>query len=246
MLKSFTIKGITVSEIYFNDLTSLLSQSVKNNLRTAIAYVNQNNISLSGSNAALLNALKSMDYNFADGTGIWTASKILDKTGFAKRFNLTDYCSNLFSYFWTNSISVTLLGSTDGNVKLICKKYKSEINTNLLRWCFNGYGDLNDKTLLDKINNLNADVLLVGLGSPLQEVWLNENKSRLKAKAFILVGDLLNEITGTKKRGPVLFQKLGLEWLFRVIFHPGQYFTRYIIGIPKFCWYVFQEYLNKR
>jgi N-acetylglucosaminyldiphosphoundecaprenol N-acetyl-beta-D-mannosaminyltransferase len=245
MFNSFTIKGITVSEIYFNNLIQLLSQSVKNNLRTTIAYVNQNNIVLSGNDPELRNALKSMDYNFADGTGIWAVSKILDKTGFAKRFNLTDYCSNLFSFFRTSNISVTLLGSTAGNIKLIKEKLSSEIDADLLRGCFNGYSDLNDKALLDKINSANADILIVGLGSPLQEVWINENKARLNAKAFLLVGDLLNEITGVKKRGPVLFQKLGLEWLFRVIFHPRQYFFRYIIGIPKFFWYVFQEYFGK-
>lgn len=246
MFNSFKIKGITVSEIYFNDLIQLLSQSVRNNLKTTIAYANQNNIVLSGNNSALRDALASMDYNFADGTGIWAVSRIFDKTGFAKRFNLTDYCSKLFSFFWTNNITVTLLGSSGSNVKLIREKYKSEIDKKLLRGCFDGYNDLNDITLLDKINKLDADVLLIGLGSPLQEVWLNANKDRLKAKAFLLVGDLFNEVTGAKKRGPVSFQKVGLEWLFRVIFHPRQYFQRYIIGIPKFCWYAFQEYLNKR
>ena len=245
MFNTFRIKGITVSEIYFNDLIQLLSQSVRNNLKTSFAYVNQNNIVLSGNNSAMRNALASMDYNFADGTGIWAASKLFDKTGFDKRFNLTDYCSDLFSFFWDNNISITLLGSTGENIDLIREKYKSEIDTNLLRGFFNVYNDLNDKALFDKINKLDADVLLIGLGSPLQEVWLNANKDRLKAKAFLLVGDLFNEVTGAKKRGPVIFQKVGLEWLFRVIFHPRQYFQRYIMGIPKFCWYVFLEYLNK-
>ena len=97
----------------------------------------------------------------------------------------------------------------------------------------NGFAYENDK-LLGMINKSKPDILVVGMGSPKQEEWIMNCKGNLDVKIIIAVGDGIKVFSGTKKRGPKVIQKLGLEWLVRLFFEPKRLWKRYLIGIPLF------------
>lgn len=96
-----------------------------------------------------------------------------------------------------------------------------------------GY-NFNTDNVIEKINSANPDIIIIGLSCPIQEVWMYENKSKIKFKVMLAVGDGIKVFSGDKIRGPELLQKAGLEWLVRLFTDPRNNFNRYVIGIPIF------------
>jgi N-acetylglucosaminyldiphosphoundecaprenol N-acetyl-beta-D-mannosaminyltransferase len=92
--------------------------------------------------------------------------------------------------------------------------------------------------MIDLINQSKADVLWVGMTAPKQEKWIYQNKNRLSVKFIGAIGAVFDFYTGEVKRSPVLFQKLGLEWLPRLIQQPKRLWRRMFISAPYFLWHV--------
>jgi N-acetylglucosaminyldiphosphoundecaprenol N-acetyl-beta-D-mannosaminyltransferase len=84
-----------------------------------------------------------------------------------------------------------------------------------------------DPEVVDEIRAANPDILLVGLGNPKQEKWIGMYRKHLKVPFMIGVGGTMDMITGNLKRAPVWMQRVGLEWLFRMLQEPGRLWRRY-------------------
>lgn len=93
------------------------------------------------------------------------------------------------------------------------------------------------ESLIDQINACHPDIVFVALGSPRQERWMQKYAHRLDAGLFQGLGGTLDTITGHVKRAPMGAQRLGLEWLFRLIRQP-QRIHRYGV-LPRFMIRVF-------
>lgn len=85
-----------------------------------------------------------------------------------------------------------------------------------------GYGYSNSE-VVDDVNNSEAEILFIALGSPLQEEFIYKEFNRLNARLIIPVGGAFDVIAGYKKRAPKLFIKLKLEWLWRAILEPKRF-----------------------
>lgn len=87
----------------------------------------------------------------------------------------------------------------------------------------NGYvkpAEMDD--LVDQINASGADIIFVALGSPRQEQWMHDHLPRLNVKLCQGIGGTLDTITGAVERAPVSFQKIGLEWFYRLLRQPSR------------------------
>ncbi len=99
--------------------------------------------------------------------------------------------------------------------------------------CRDGYFSKdNEPEIIDQINSSGADILLVALGAPKQEIWIHEHKSLLKVKVCIGVGGSLDVFAGTAKRAPAFFRNNGLEWLYRLYREPWRY--KRMLDLPRF------------
>ncbi|MEX0819637.1 MAG: WecB/TagA/CpsF family glycosyltransferase, partial [Pirellulaceae bacterium] len=87
--------------------------------------------------------------------------------------------------------------------------------------------DENDR-ILYLVAQTEPDVLVVGLGAPKQELWVHANRDRLKAKVTLCVGATIDFLAGEKARAPRWLQRLGLEWLHRMLSDPRRLAKRYI------------------
>ena len=94
--------------------------------------------------------------------------------------------------------------------------------------------------VIEKINQLQPDILLVALGAPRQEFWIHEHKNNLKVKVCIGIGGSLDVLAGEKKRAPELFIRLNLEWLYRLLSEPAR--IKRQVNLPLF---VLQVLKNK-
>ena len=98
------------------------------------------------------------------------------------------------------------------------------------------------KEIIEKINASGADLLLVCLGAPKQEKWIDAHRDELNVKLCIGAGGSLDVIAGTVKRAPDIFIKLNLEWFYRLCKQPSR--IGRFAALPKFIIKVNKEKKN--
>ncbi|SHK66562.1 WecB/TagA/CpsF family glycosyltransferase [Fibrobacter sp. UWH4] len=99
-----------------------------------------------------------------------------------------------------------------------------------------------DLNMVKAINDANPDLLWIGMTAPKQEKWAYANWDRLNIHCHVgTVGAVFDFFAGTYKRAPMIWQRLGLEWLYRLLKEPRRMWRRYIIGNMLFLVLVFRE-----
>jgi N-acetylglucosaminyldiphosphoundecaprenol N-acetyl-beta-D-mannosaminyltransferase len=104
----------------------------------------------------------------------------------------------------------------------------------------NGYFPANEGgAVAAGIAKSGASVVFVGMGSPRQEYWLSEHLSETGCRVGMGVGGSFDVLAGNVARAPATWQKMGLEWLYRLIREPKRW--RRQLVLPRFVWLVFRE-----
>jgi exopolysaccharide biosynthesis WecB/TagA/CpsF family protein len=108
---------------------------------------------------------------------------------------------------------------------------------------------VNDPTEIDAVLKLieasGANVLLVGLGAPKQEIWISSVRHRLpQVRVMMGVGATIDYEAGAVKRAPMWLRGLGLEWTYRVSTEPRRYLMRYVRS-SKFLWWMLMDRLGR-
>ena len=101
-------------------------------------------------------------------------------------------------------------------------------------------------SVIEKINAARPDVLLVGMGNPLQERWICQNQSRLQVPVCMGIGGLFDYWAGNVSRAPQWLRSLGHEWIWRLYQQPRDKMHRYLLGNPLFLARIIRERLSKR
>ena len=101
------------------------------------------------------------------------------------------------------------------------------------------------RELIDIVNRSGANVLLVGVGAPKQEKWIMKYRNQMPdVDLFMALGATIDFEAGTLKRAPRLWQKLGMEWLYRCLKEPRRLFKRYFVDDMQFFYYFAQQLLG--
>ena len=233
------IKNIDLFEIRLNDISyaeilDSIQKTIENQNQQTICYVNVNSINLSILNDKIKNLFSEFNIVHADGFGVFLGSKILyGKDGLSHRLNGSDLYEKLIYDCIKYNYNLFFFGDKDETLIQIKRKHP-QINVVGIQ---NGF-EFDTASTINQINQSKPDILIVGLGTPKQEEWIIRNKQDLKVSVIISVGDGIKVFSRTKKRGPKLFQKLGLEWIVRLFFEPKRLWKRYFIGIPLFIFRV--------
>jgi N-acetylglucosaminyldiphosphoundecaprenol N-acetyl-beta-D-mannosaminyltransferase len=100
--------------------------------------------------------------------------------------------------------------------------------------------------ILKTIAEAAPDLLCVAFGAPKQEIWMQENRSRLNVGAILAVGAALDTQAGLRRRAPVWIQRIALEWLFRLAMEPRRLWRRYLIGNTQFVLLVMRQWVRAK
>ncbi|MBF0504286.1 MAG: WecB/TagA/CpsF family glycosyltransferase [Candidatus Omnitrophica bacterium] len=101
-----------------------------------------------------------------------------------------------------------------------------------------------DQEAVDRINQTQADILWVGLGSPKQDFWMQNHRPLLGVPVIVGAGAAFDFLSGVKPQAPKWMQNSGLEWLFRLICEPRRLWKRYLVGNTLFIYYVLKDFLK--
>lgn len=106
--------------------------------------------------------------------------------------------------------------------------------------------DVQSKKICEVVNASGAELLLIGLGAPKQELWVTKYAPQLSVKAALCIGATIDFLAGEKPRAPIWMRKSGLEWLHRMLSEPKRLAKRYTIDAIKFPKIVYKEWLFQR
>lgn len=163
-------------------------------------------------------AVNAADLVLADGIGDLYAARILG-TPLTERVTGADTAPELLSRLAEKGGSVFLYGGRPGVAERAARFLRSRFPGLCIAGTENGYISREDD-LFGRINDAKPDLLLAALGAPRQELWMQKNAARLNVGLMMGVGGLFDVWAGDVKRAPELWQKLGLEWLFRLVQEP--------------------------
>lgn len=87
---------------------------------------------------------------------------------------------------------------------------------------------------IEQIVSSESDVVWVGLGMPKQELWMNAVRADLSGMTMVGVGAAFDWLAGSVPRAPEWMQRIGLEWLYRLLLDPRRLWRRYVLNNPPF------------
>lgn len=163
----------------------------------------------------------------------------------------SSFFSAFCDYNRTNQhVKVFLLGAAEG----VAENAKRNINQRIGREIIVGahspsFGFERDevecRAIIDMINRSDANVLLVGVGAPKQEKWINKYRDQFdRINLFLPLGATIDFEAGSVKRAPAIFQKLALEWFYRMCVDPKRLIKRYLVDDLPFFYYLFRQKLG--
>jgi len=180
----------------------------------------------------LASILTGADMLTADGAGVVLASKILGRA-LPEKVSGYDLVKKIFETYAKDGIRCFLFGSKPGVAEAAAETIRNGYPGIVVSGCRNGYfSDKDDTDIVNTINGANADILLVALGAPKQEEWINSYRDRLNCKVCIGVGGTIDVLSGNTKLAPDFFRRNGLEWLYRLCMEPKR--AKRMLDLPRF------------
>lgn len=194
-------------------------------------------------------AINSADLVTPDGVGIVIASKLLGGN-IRDRVTGSDIYTDLSIALNANGgHSYFFLGSTQETLDKIRAKITIDYPNITFAGSFSPpykdvFSDEDNLAMIEAVNAAKPDVLWVGMTAPKQEKWILQNKDKLDVKFIGAIGAVFDFFVGNVKRSHPVFQKLGLEWLPRLIQQPRRLFRRNFISSPLFMLRVLEQRLK--
>lgn len=138
-----------------------------------------------------------------------------------------------------------LLGATAEITAEVARRLHERHPGLVLDWADGYFGPAEAPERAGRVRAARADILLVGMGVPRQEHFIEEQWERLGATVAIGIGGSFDVLAGLRRRAPAWAQRLGLEWLFRLAQEPRRLFARYLVTNTRFAWLVLCALLRR-
>ncbi|MGB9749977.1 MAG: WecB/TagA/CpsF family glycosyltransferase [Caldisericia bacterium] len=231
-MEKVNILGIPVDKLTEKEVLEKIINFINERRFHLIVTINSENATKALENKKFLDVIKNADLVIPDGIGIILASKILGNK-LPERIPGIDLSYKILKISNEKGYKIVLIGGKEGvaeNAKQSLKKIFPDLNIVLT---YNGYFNKEEeKKIVEEIQKLEPDILLVGMGSEKQEIWIWDNREKFKnISVCIGVGGTLDIWAGKKKRAPKFIQKIGLEWLYRMVIEPKRIFRIFKIFI---------------
>jgi exopolysaccharide biosynthesis WecB/TagA/CpsF family protein len=163
----------------------------------------------------------------------------------------SDFLPSFYNFHKDNeSIKIFLLGAAPGVADKAMGMINQKVGREIVVGAYSpSFGFEKNETecnkILDIINSNPANVLVVGVGAPKQEKWIYKYREQLKGiEIYLAIGATIDFEAGNIKRAPKIFQKLALEWLYRLIKEPKRLWRRYIIEDFPFFYLILKQKLK--
>lgn len=196
-----------------------------------VYFANAHSIEVASRNADFFTALKRSNLLLADGSGVLLGSRLAGHP-LTHNLNGTDLIPALCQAASPQRpLSIFLLGAKPGIADKAAVTLAAQSKGVKIAGVQNGYfAETETPEVLQRIRDAKPDVLLVAMGTPRQEIWIDKYSHQLPGVICIAVGGLFDFMAGQVPRAPKLFRNLGVEWVWRMMMEPDRLWKRYTIG----------------
>ncbi len=236
------IFGVPFSKLNMQETVQLLSEVIASGQPHQVITANPIMVMAALNQPSYLEMMQRADLIVPDGAGVvWAASYVGNPV--KERVPGFDLMHHLFRAGEQKRWKVYLLGASPEIMEAASAKLRTQYP--LIRWvgARDGYfKDDEDVSVIEDIRAAAPDILLVGRSAAGQEPWIDRYKQELGVPVMMGVGGSFDVISGKLKRAPIVFQKLRLEWLYRLMQEPWRY--KRMLDLPKFAVKVIREKEN--
>jgi N-acetylglucosaminyldiphosphoundecaprenol N-acetyl-beta-D-mannosaminyltransferase len=181
-----------------------------------------------------------------DGQGIVWASRLLGDP-LPERVAGIDLMHSLIALAERRGYRVFILGAQGTVLERAVERIRERHPRLELAGCRDGYyADDEAGDVCDAIRATSPHIVFLAMSSPRKEYFLGEYGERLGAQFVMGVGGSIDVIAGVTRRAPIVWQRLGLEWLFRMLQEPRRMFRRYSVTNTRFAWLLARGLLSPR
>lgn len=202
--------------------------------RTIVGYHNLHTLYVSRRTQDIEGFYERADIIYADGMPLvlWGRLLGLDVTR-DQRMTLSSWAPSVLRTFESQGWRLFYLGATRDACEKGARAFQ-EMAPGLEIQARDGFFDASkesadNRALLAAIREFRPDVLMIGMGTPRQERWIQGNLDRLEVPIIWSVGAAIEYFAGTKARPPAIIGRLGLEWLYRLLSEPRRLWRRYLV-----------------
>ena len=195
------------------------------------AFVNAHCLNVACKDDEYRAILNRADAVWPDGSGLRIAGRL---RGFPVPANVNG--TDMFPLICQRPYRIFLLGGRPGVAEQAQENARAKYPNAHFVGASSGYfaNAEEEAQVIARINAIKPDLLMVAMGVPLQEKWLDSHRNELQVGAALAVGGLLDFVSERIPRAPKWLRRLGLEWCYRLYQEPRRLFKRYIIGNPLF------------
>jgi N-acetylglucosaminyldiphosphoundecaprenol N-acetyl-beta-D-mannosaminyltransferase len=238
------ILGVTITDVTRRRAAELVEQMIRgyDGRTQSVFFVNAHTLNLAAADGQYRQVLNSADQVFGDGTGIRWAARIQGRP-VADNVNGTDLTPELLRATAGRGYRYFLLGGDGQTIRRAAAYAARQFpgwNQVGLHHGYLGDGRLSAE-VVRRINQARPDLLLVGMGNPIQERWIHGHRHELKVPVCMAVGGLFDFWAENVSRAPKWLRRLGHEWLWRLRQQPRDKARRYLVGNPLFLVRVLRE-----
>ena len=208
-----------------------------------VMYVNAHVVNQSRMTPGLGAALRRADLVYCDGYGVRLAARVLDLP-VPHRMTGADWIWGLAALCELSDQPIYLLGSEPPIAREAAQRLKRWYPRLDVVGAHHGFFELDsphNERVIEHINAHGPAIVLVGMGTPKQELWVDRYADRLEGAVVWTVGALFDYVSGHMPRAPRWLADNGLEWIFRLAIEPQRMWRRYLMGNPVFLKRVLTE-----
>ena len=230
----------------FDDLAEWFVQRIlaRPDTPDIVTHININNLYKLQRSPLLVDELRSESVMVMDGIGMKAGCFFLG-LGWLPDLNGTDLLPHIMRKGSRHNIRMFLLGSRPQIAERAAAVISSKYSGIEISGHHDGYFNIEEeKSIISLINDSNTDLLLVGRGFPVQEIFSLRHRHELSVSLIWNVGGLFDFISGGTPRAPHFLRIIRLEWLFRLILEPKRMWRRNLVEAPRFFLETLKERLN--
>jgi N-acetylglucosaminyldiphosphoundecaprenol N-acetyl-beta-D-mannosaminyltransferase len=239
------VLGVGVDPISVDELHAEIARLMRGGRLGLVLNVNAHCLNLCYEDRALRDSLNGADVVFCDGAGVMLAARMLGGR-IPARITYAAWIWRLAGFAADEGFSFYFLGARPGVAQEAATRLRERYPGLRIVGVRHGYfdhspGSAENEAVLEEINATAPDILLVGLGMPLQEHWLTQNRHRLDARVALTGGAVFDYASRRVPRGPPILTERGFEWLARLLNEPRRLWRRYLLGNPLFLFRVLRQ-----
>ncbi|KMY57238.1 MULTISPECIES: WecB/TagA/CpsF family glycosyltransferase [Bacillales] len=247
-MKQITIFDIRIDNVTLEEACNRILAFVENGeMHKYVVTPNVDHIIKIQKDKEFRHIYKNASLVLADGMPLVWAAKLLKKP-LKEKVSGSDLFPVLCEKAARRNMRIFFLGGQEGVAQKaaeVLKRKYPEINIVGIYSPPFGFekDEVENRKIINMINDTKPDILFVGLGAPKQEKWIYHHLNEINVPVSLGIGASFDFVAGTKKRAPAWMQKAGLEWFWRFCLEPRRLFKRYFIEDAKFIYLFFRELL---